>query len=236
LGTFSSGLVCVKNGTIRYYDQQNYQLPRAGVRDVLCDPEGRVWFNCSAHKLGGLGLLSGDKIEIFTPSNSALPDNLVKSIAFRNRKVYVATGGTVTQQKVAVLDEDGWKTLPVTGYYLMDMDVDLEGKVYVIDDTGLSSSMITNKIYVLDQDGFRDILQQTNRFESTPYIVKTDLRNYLWVVQFTQDMNRTLFLYDGKSWHRAPEDFPKMYIKCLSVDRNNNLWLGTEQGIFVLDQ
>ncbi|HNX80282.1 MAG TPA: two-component regulator propeller domain-containing protein [Prolixibacteraceae bacterium] len=235
-GTYSSGLARIKNGNITYYDQQKNQLPRNLIRDVLCDPDGNVWFNCSAFKLGGLGLLSNDKIEIFTPANSALPDNLIKSTAIRNGKIYVATGGTVTQQKVAVMEEDGWKTLPVTGYYLMDMDVDQNGKVYVIDDTGLSSSMMTNKIYVFDQDGCRDILQQKNRFEESPYLVKTDLRNFLWVASFTQPGKEPLTVYDGNSWISAPDDFPDLYIKCISVDKDNNIWLGTDQGIYILDQ
>lgn len=237
LGTYSSGLVSLKNGKTTFYNQQNSQLPRNLVRDVLCDSRGRVWFNCSAHKLGGLGLWSDGKITVFTPENSSLPDNLIKSTAIRNDILYVATGGTVTQQKVFTGDENGWDPLPVTGYYLMDMDVDDAGTLYVIDDSGLSSSMITNKIYQVDSNGSRDILKQKNRWDETPYIVKTDRRKYLWVTRFTtQTGKRQLTLFDGENWLEAPEDFPDFYIKCMAVDNKNNLWLGTDKGIYILEQ
>jgi ligand-binding sensor domain-containing protein len=237
LGTYSSGLCCLKNGQARYFNQKNNKLPRDLVRDVVCDNSGNVWFNSSAHLLGGLGCYSDGEITIYTPANSDLPDNLIKSMALSGDKLFIATGGTVTQQKVVSLENGVWKTLPIQGYYLMDMDVDREGRVYVIDDSGLSSSsMMTNKIYRYDTHDYRDILLEKSRFENTPYLLKTDLRNYLWVARFTNPENRNLAVYDGKNWNEAPESFPETHINCLSVDQNNTIWLGTKDGIYVLKQ
>jgi len=236
MGTRSSGLACLKKGSLRYYDQQSDLLPRNLVQDVVCDPSGKVWFNCSAHRLGGLGCFSDGNMTFYTPANSVLPDNLIKSLVCRNGIIYVATGGTVTQQKVVSIEEGNWETLSIQGYYLMDMDVDGNGCVYVIDDSGLSSSMLTNKIYFFDYNQCTDILLQKSRWDSSPYLLKTDLRNYLWVAQFTQTANKNLNVFDGNTWHSPPEGFPEMYIKCMSVDKKNNLWLGTDKGIFILNQ
>jgi ligand-binding sensor domain-containing protein len=235
-GTYSSGLGCLKNGQVSYFNQKNSNLPRDLVRDVICDDYGNVWFNSSAYLLGGLGCYTNGKITIFTPSNSELPDNLIKSLACLGDTVFIATGGTVTQQKVVYLENGKWKTLPILGYYLMDMDVDREGRVYVIDDTGLSSTMMTNKIYLYDKHDCIDILLEKSRFENTPYCLKTDLRNYLWVARFTNPDARNLAVYDGEKWHDAPESFPESFINCITIDKNNTIWLGTRDGIYCLEQ
>jgi ligand-binding sensor domain-containing protein len=237
LGTYSSGLCCLKNGQVRYFNQKNSNLPRDLIRDVVCDNNGNVWFNSSAHLLGGLGCYTDGEITIYTPANSVLPDNLIKSMSCLGEKVFIATGGTVTQQKVVTYENGKWKTLPIQGYYLMDMEVDGVGRVYVIDDSGLSSSsMMTNKIYLYDKHDCRDILLEKSRFENSPYLLKTDLRNYLWVARFTNPERGNLAVYDGKTWHEAPDSFPESFIHCITVDPNNNIWLGTQDGIFILKQ
>jgi hypothetical protein len=177
-GTWSSGLARFKDGKISYFTQSSNNLPRDLVSDLVCDCNGTVWFSSSAHLLGGLGRYLNDGFKFYAPGNSSLPDNLIKSIACVGERIFVATGGTVTQQKVVEIDGNKWKLLPVAGYYLMDMDVDREGRVYVIDDVGLSSSSnSTNKIYLFDNDNYRNILTDG----SWPHCLKTDLRNYLWV-------------------------------------------------------
>jgi ligand-binding sensor domain-containing protein len=236
-GTLSSGLGQLVDKKISYFTQSSDQLPRDLISDLVCDSNGTVWFSSSAHLLGGLGCYRDGKFKFYTPDNSSLPDNLVKSIACLGDKVYVVTGGTVTQQKVVIIDNNRWKQLPVLGYYLMDMDVDREGKVYVIDDVSLSSSsFMTNKIYICENDKYRNILPETSRFNFWPHCLKTDLRNYLWVSKSGSENNVNLAVYDGENWHEAPFYFPEMFINCISVDKNNTIWLATTNGIYVLKQ
>jgi ligand-binding sensor domain-containing protein len=236
LGTKSSGLGRLNEGQITYFTQKKDKLPRDLISYLVCDSEGAVWFSSSAHQLGGLGRYYKGEFRFYTPENSALPDNLIKSIACLGDKIFVVTGGTVTQQKVVSIDENKWKTLPIQGYYLMDMDVDQDGKVYVIDDTGLSSTMMTNKIYLYDYNKCRNILPNGSWSEFWPHRLKTDLRNYLWVAKFSSQNNRNLAVFDGETWHEAPSDFPDMFINCIAVDKNNAIWLGTTDGIYILNQ
>ena len=68
------------------------------------------------------------------------------------------------------------------------------------------------------------------------YLLRTDKRNYLWNVKFgVQDVKR-LSVYDGKNWHQPPEDFPDDFINSIEVDEENNIWLGTNNGIYILNQ
>jgi ligand-binding sensor domain-containing protein len=235
-GTKSSGLGKLKEGKVTYYTKEKNNLPRDMVYALVCDPNGVVWFSSSAHMLGGLGRYMDGDFAFFTPENSSLPDNLIKSLACRDNTVYVSTGGTVTQQKVVSINGRNWKPLPVEGYYLMDMDVAPDGTLYVVDDTGLSSSMMYNKLYEYKNEKCKNILPQKSFFYPHPYHLRTDLRNNLWVAQFTEDGKGNLAVYDGDRWHVAPDDFPDLYIKCIEVDRKNNIWLGTSKGIYILNQ
>lgn len=236
LGTLSSGLARFKEGKITYFDQNSDHFPRNLVGDVVCDNNGVVWFNCSAHLLGGLGKYSNGKFLFFTPANSGLPDNLIKSIACLGQKVYVVTGGTVDNQKIVVIEGDRWKFIPVGGYYLMDMDVDRNGKIYIIDDVTLSSSFMTNKILLCENGECRNILPVNSRNDFWPRQLKTDLRNYLWVSKFGSEPGKNLSVYDGNKWHEVPSGFPEVSINCLAVDKNNTIWLGTDRGILLLGQ
>ena len=115
-GTNSSGLGRLKKGQISYFTKDSHGLPRTEyVRNITCDNEGGVWFNSSAHNLGGAGYFKQGNFAFYTPENSILPDNLVKSIATDGKNVYVATGGTVAQQKLVRIRGNQWELLPVTG-------------------------------------------------------------------------------------------------------------------------
>jgi hypothetical protein len=234
-GTKSSGLGRYIDGKIKYFTMESDGLPRNLIHYLVCDEDGAVWFSSSAHLLGGLCCYKNGKIEIFTPENSELPDNLVKSIVCKGGMVYVATGGTVGQQKVVEIDGNRWKLLPIGGYYLMNMDVDTEERLYIIDDTSLSSSMMKPRILQYENGITKNIFPDLD-FMTFFYTIKTDLRNYIWLSKYQSENNIRLTVFDGKIWHDAPEDFPDIFIKCMAVDENNTIWLGTDKGIYLIKQ
>ena len=63
-----------------------------------------------------------------------------------------------------------------------------------------------------------------------------DKRNFLWVGKLIAREHKLLSVYDGNKWHEAPEEFPDVFIHCIEVDENNNIWLGTDNGIYILNQ
>jgi ligand-binding sensor domain-containing protein len=237
-GTNSSGLGRLKNGSISYFTKASHGLPRTEyIRNIVCDREGGVWFNSSAHKMGGLACYKNGSFTFYSPENSILPDNLVKSIAYSGNNLYVTTGGYVGQQKLVKISGDQWELLPVTGYYLMDMTVDRNGILYLIDDHSLSSSML-NKSRIIVFDGQKiENLTPDNVSGSWyhPYILNTDMRNYLWVAKFGSETSRNLHIYNGKDWIE-PTSFPGDFIHCISIDSRNCVWLGTDNGIYLLEQ
>ncbi len=118
----------------------------------------------------------------------------------------------------------------------MDMDVSSQGTLYVIDDVGLSSSMMTNKVYRFRSNSVVNILPEISRFACHPYQLKADLRDYLWLAGFGAKEKTNLSVFDGEKWQKPPADFPGLLISCMAVDRSNSLWLGTDDGIYLLRQ
>ncbi len=72
--------------------------------------------------------------------------------------------------------------------------------------------------------------------EFYPYILKSDKRNYIWQAKFYKEGYETLSVYNGKEWIKAPSVFPRDVIRCIEVDDENNIWLGTDNGIYILEQ
>ena len=238
-GTETSGLGRLKNGEISYFTKESHGLPRTQhVRNITCDNQGGVWFNSSAHKLGGVGYYRNGNFTFYTPGNSILPDNLVKSIATDGTNIYIATGGYVNQQKLVRIKGYTWELLPVTGYYLTGIAADRNGMVYVIDDYGLSSSFPNNS-HIIRFDGqyttsLRPIATPGSWYY--PYQVAIDKRDYLWVAKAeTGKENKPVHVYTGKEW-LEPASFPEDWINCITVDHANTVWLGTINGIYRLKQ
>ena len=117
----------------------------------------------------------------------------------------------------------------------MDMKVDAQDRLYIIDDTGLSSSMMKPRIWMYEKGSTQNICPEINFFAIFTTI-QTDLRNYVWLAKYESNNNNHLTVFDGKTWHNAPADFPDIFIKCMAVDKNNTVWLGTEKGIYLLSQ
>jgi len=237
-GTQSSGLGRLKNRQVTYYTKENHGLPRKDyIRDITCDNEGRVWFNASAHQLGGPGYYKNGEFHFFTPENSLLPDNLVKSIAYRENHLYIATGGYVGHQKIAMVTGSDWALLPVTGYYLKDMAIDKKGVLYVIDDHSLSSMYPNNTVIIVFNGVKTETLvpPQTTAAIFYPHLLTTDLRNYLWVTKFSAGSGKSLSVYNGSDWFES-EKFPDDFVHCFTVDSKNTIWIGTENGIYQLAQ
>jgi ligand-binding sensor domain-containing protein len=57
----------------------------------------------------------------------------------------------------------------------------------------------------------------------------------LWVVKFGSETSKNLQVHNGKEWIE-PTYFPGDFIHCISIDSRNNVWLGTDKGIYVLEQ
>jgi len=64
----------------------------------------------------------------------------------------------------------------------------------------------------------------------------TDKRGYLWANKISLVSSEHFSVYDGKNWHPAPTAFPENGLESIDVDENNNIWLASYSGIYILNQ
>ena len=239
-GTYSTGLGKFDGSKTRYYTIENSGLPRNLISNVECDNTGNVWFSSSAHQLGGLIKYSGRSFTKFLPENSQLPDNLIHQIKHRNGKIFIVSGnankgGTITFE----IDGGNWNELFESGGCSMsDLDIDSKGKIYYIDDSReyCGGGLFADEVVFSFSNNQKTILREYEDFADFPYLLKIDKRNYVWVAKFSSNQHKNFSVFNGEKWNEAPTEFPDDFIHCVEVDNDNNIWLGTNNGIYILNQ
>jgi hypothetical protein len=238
-GTKESGLGRMHNNKITWFTVENSGLPRNLVSKVIYDNAGNVWFISSASKLGGLMKYNGKTIEKFLPENSALPGNIVYDITAYGGDVFVSAEDPKSGFFIMKINDGNWsQVLHSKGCYIFQkVEVDHEGRIYYTDDSreycggGLMPDFVVFSLI----NGEKVVLREGNiGTELTPYILKSDKRNYLWQAKFYKEGYETLSVYNRKEWIKAPAGFPHDHIRCIEVDEENNIWLGTDNGIYIL--
>jgi len=239
LGTKESGLGKLAGSEIQYYTFEKNNLPRNLISQVVCDPEGNIWFNSSAYQLGGLVRFNGTHFKQFLPENSPLPDNLIYKFQIRNGMVYLFTQNSETGRAIFSISGSQWvKLFETGGCSPTDMEIDSRGNIYYIEDSreycggGLLPDLVVFKFGGGEKTMVREHENQMNHH----HLLRADARDFIWTAKFQAEGYKRLSVFDGQQWHEAPQDFPDDFIYCIEVDSQNNIWLGTSNGIYILNQ
>lgn len=242
LGTKEKGLARFNNGEFTFYTSENTSLPRNYVPEVEVAPNGKVWFSSCAHNLGGLMCYHGGRFSLYTPENSKLNQHVIQNLKVDpDNRVYFWTSGTVGSAAVFRIDNrNRWKQLgeDAAFYWISSFVVNSKGKVFVAVDYSLSSySGHENYLAFLDGEKWKKF-ETDFHFSILPRMF-VDKRDYLWVYGYGADEGDYpgYFVYDGREWHHSGEEqIPEAFVNGVSVDNQNNIWLGTTNGIYVLEQ
>ena len=240
LGTKDKGLASFSNREFTFYNSENSGLPRDLIFDVETSPDGSVWFSSSAHQLGGLMHYDGD-FELFTPDNSIINHNLILGLKINAKgEVYFFSGGTVTEAKVFKTDgKNKWSKLggEVVFYWIAALDLTSKSEPVVVTDHSLSScwSCYENEVVIYREGKWKVFERDFDiDFFNRMFI---DKRDYIWVKGSVQGDYSGYFVFDGNEWHRSKEgQISEVFIKSVKVDKQNNIWFCTEEGIFILNQ
>ncbi|NQU53361.1 MAG: hypothetical protein HQ522_12575 [Bacteroidetes bacterium] len=238
-GTYSSGLGKYDGSKTRYYTIENSGLPRNLIRQVECDESGNIWFNSSASKIGGLSKYDGERFTHYLPSNSQLPDNLIYCMQILNGKIYILSKGIETARVGIEINGNHWKELFVSGgCFPTDMALGSTGSIFYIEDSReyCGGGLFPDEVLFEFVNEQKTIHREHEAFNDLLYILSTDKRDYVWVAKFSSDLYEILTVFDGENWHEAPKKFPDDFINCIEVDDENNVWIGTNNGIYVLNQ
>ncbi len=70
------------------------------------------------------------------------------------------------------------------------------------------------------------------RYDGKTFQIAVDNHGYLW--GFGGYTGKRLRFFDGKEWHNTGLDFPDIFAYNMKVDNENNIWLCTNDGIFII--
>jgi len=238
-GTKSSGLGKAKKSDIKYFTVENSNLPRNVIRQVECDVSGNVWCNTSAHMISGLVKYDGRRFIEYTPENSGLPENLIHNIRILNNSIYILSRDVETGKVGLEFKNNSWhKLFQSGGCGPTDMDIDSEGNMYFIEDSReyCGGGLFPDDVLFSFRNNKKTAHREYEGIVDFPYLLKTDKRDFVWVAKFASVQPKHISVFDGNKWHASSTEFPDDFINCIEVDEENNIWLGTTNGIYILDQ
>jgi ligand-binding sensor domain-containing protein len=240
VATKENGLACFDNREITFFTVENSGLPRNAILDVEAAPDGTVWFSSSAHQLGGLMHFDGHHFELYTPENSILNQHLVLGLKVSEQNdLFCFTEGTVSKAKIFHRDSRGnWSAIEESFYWIASMDLTSKSEPVVLTDHSLSScyGCYTDHVAVYKKGKWEIIDIEFLPNLIAPLLV--DQRDYIWTQGWMlSGPTRPICVYNGEEWFYSGEgELAGVYVNSLAADPDNNIWLCTNQGIFILNQ
>ncbi len=213
-------------------------LPDDAISSIAVDPETNdVWLGSWDH---GLIRLTGGRFDFFDQFNSGLSGNFVYSLTIDRGKVYAANiGGVSVYDPLA----DAWELFSPRqtdgSHSIFTSITPANGKLYA---STLSGSVIEIPLDG-DQPNGRDVFQSTGIHPSATQVI--GLEKSVGVV--SSDHGKTLWFATQRGVFRKQQQrgswenqtFPilmtqNLYIQCVAISEDHTLWLGTDNGLFMM--
>lgn len=231
-GALGEGLIKINNDQWEIFNKDNSPLLNAGVFSFFIDPSDNKWVGTAED---GLIQIQNDDWTFFNTSNSPLERNTVLDIDFVEGQLWVANsnGGLIRKENDSWTIFDASNTgLPIQKTWR----VECIGK----DDVWFSGSPGNSNFggnLVHYKNGNFDIINPPldNASASVISSITNDENGGVWVGTF---YGEGLWHYDGIDWTKRSISnciLPDRHVKSIAIDKNNNKWIGTENGISKYD-
>jgi ligand-binding sensor domain-containing protein len=233
----AEGLIRYDDEEFTHFDATNGILPDGPVNAIAIDSRDRVWFSVGRFQTGGLGKLDGEVIEIYEPGNSPLPAHWVSAVTINQQdEVWVASQNSVNDTHLSKLDNQGnWalysrEQLGFSPYSITNLHVISSGKVFGGIDYSLSSTYDTSRpsLFTFDESGGQEI--STSRSFNTNFIF-ADRADRIWCAG-----GIGYGVYENGNWTFDEVTFKETGVFTIAEAPNGDIWLGTGDGVFVMDR
>lgn len=229
-------LVKYDGTTFTVFNSSNSPMPEDWIQSIAIDSKDNVWFSSSRFRKGGLVKYDGVQWTVFTPDNSPLPVNMVSSIVVdKNDNVWIAANETVSNSHLVRLSGNEWTdfsnaSFGFAPYYLGKIDVNSQNKIYAIIDYSLSSTFPPLGPQMLTFDGVST--QQVNCDSSTGiHSIAIDHNDQIWC-----SLDKGYAVFDGEKWTSGKEFLKDTYILAMKQAPDDKMWMGTGNGIAIVDE
>lgn len=240
-----AGLIKYDRIEFTIYNTSNSPIAEDVVWSIAVDDDNILWFSSCRFRQGGLMKLDGQNWTLYTPENSELPSNSVCDVIVdsRNNK-WIAMNDVIDNGCIIKLTDDKWTIFDKADfgfipYHFGNLAVDIESKVYVSLDYGFSSLWDMTRPNILEYDGKNWTIKNPvdEMGESLGYVSKIniDLLGNLWASLHGR-AEITLSVYNHNNWIYNNSIPPNGYSAEIAIDKNNTVWVGTVEGIYLIDQ
>lgn len=217
------------------YSSKNTKIPVDFVHSMAIDSKDNIWFSSSSHLEGGLVKYDGTNWTVFTPDNSALPINGVKSIAIdKNDNVWLALYRYINESYLVKITSAKWsiytsKEIGFTPFYFGNIQINSKNQVCGAIDYTFSSLHpdVGPQIFIFNGETAQQL--QHDSISNITSITVDDNDN-IWCIT-----KSGFAIYDGKSWTIDNSTFKNLRIETIELSKENKIWIGTDNGIYVND-
>lgn len=229
-------LVKYDGTTFTVFNSSNTPMPEDWVQSIAIDSKDNVWFSSSRFRKGGLVKYDGSQWTVFTPDNSPLPVNMVRSIVVdKNDNVWIAANETVSNSHLVRLSGNEWTDYSNTSfgfapYYLGKIDISSQDKICAIIDYSLSSVFPPEgpQLFIFDGTSSKQI--SSDSFTGI-HSIAIDHTDNIWCAR-----DKGYAVYDGEKWTSGKASLKDTHILVMEQAPDNKMWMGTGNGIAVVDE
>jgi len=213
LGSLGEGVTCISSQKISSFNGRQTNFPSDNCWVIHKDLNETMWFGTS----GGLAYYYEDNFKTFTVEDG-LPNNKVQSI-FQETPEVMWVG---TKKGVAYFKNNAFYPLQDYPYSNTRSIVSTEDGMYWF---GTSDGLVSF-------DGFETNLLQDSLVKDVAIYSMVTLGNKLWLAT-----EKGLVYFDGAKFKQVNYSNENQFsiINFLMIDTENNLWIGSNKGVFEIN-
>lgn len=233
----SDALIKFDGKRFTFFNSKNSCIPEDFIKCISIDSKDNVWFSSSRIRTGGLVKYDGHSWTVYNPDNSSMPINFVQSISIDNDDdVWVALQeGVNTTYLVNISSNNNWtihKSKDLLGfnpYWYGNIQVNSQNNLCGSIDYSLSSMYPHDgpQAFIFDGSSTKQI-----QFNNTTNInsITVDCNDNIWLVA-----NDGYAVYNGQVWLKDYTILEDRDIFVIEQAKDNRIWFGTTDGIFIMD-
>lgn len=231
----SDGLIKFDGVNFTKYTSKNTGIPVDFIHSMRIDSKDNIWFSSSSHREGGLVKYDGVNWTVTTPDNSDLPMNGVRDIAIdKNDNVWLAQYTYLGKSCLVKMSNDTWSTytneeLGFTPAWWGNIEINSKGQVCGAIDYTYSDKVFNPRPQAMIFDGVNCKQLKYDNFSNVQSIT-VDNEDNIWCKS-----KNGFAVFDGSSWLIDSLTFKNIRIEKIVQSKDNKIWIGTENGIYIND-
>ncbi len=250
IGT-NKGLVKYDGLAWTVYTPNNTPMEVFPVLAIAIDQQNNVWFSNGNVVQGGLMFFNRKEWKLFTTENSLLPCRGINDIIVdSDNAVWVGTVQFQGKGGLVRIEGDSWTRydnsntiMPHNSLEVLGLDKD--GKIWAGQYAPFySSDTLDGALMTITHDGktwTTNNPSQTGKATKRIRAIACDKRGYMWVsTSVDLSIDYAVSIFNKKQWITfalSKNDTSRpYYISNIEVDKNNNIWFVTDDGLAMLKQ